>query len=171
MSNLHPRGLRRLEPQLVLAFLLKRGQSLRVIDPLGQQVSDLIAYSCDDSANGFLRDGRSTMPTRSTSRPATGSIQIAVAQCLQLSPTTWAVTTFLLTRAALRHSKLSMAARATIRVVSITSSRASPIRDNTRCDPDKRSHFHECLSRPEGVLTIAPPRSRPGDAIVLPCRA
>lgn len=34
---------RRIEPQIGTAFEIARGDSLRVIDPVGEQVSDLIA--------------------------------------------------------------------------------------------------------------------------------
>ena len=35
-------------PRSGVAFRLGRGEVLRVIDPLGCQVSDLVAYSADD---------------------------------------------------------------------------------------------------------------------------
>ncbi len=35
-------------PQTGAGFLLGRGQRLRVVDPLGEQVSDLIAFARDD---------------------------------------------------------------------------------------------------------------------------
>jgi hypothetical protein len=49
---------RRLEPQTGTAFLLERGQRLRVIDPLGEQVSDLVAFARDDRWE-WLSSGRS----------------------------------------------------------------------------------------------------------------
>lgn len=47
-----------LEPQTGTAFRLKRGQVLRVIDPQGEQVSDLMAFS-DDESRQWLSSGRS----------------------------------------------------------------------------------------------------------------
>jgi uncharacterized protein len=49
---------RRLEPQTGTAFLLERGQRLRVIDPLGEQVSDLVAFALEDRRES-LSSGRS----------------------------------------------------------------------------------------------------------------
>ena len=49
---------RRLEPQTGAGFLLAKGQTLRVIDPLGEQVSDLVAFARDDKKE-WLSSGRS----------------------------------------------------------------------------------------------------------------
>jgi uncharacterized protein YcgI (DUF1989 family) len=48
---------RRIDPQGGTAFELRRGQVLRVIDPEGEQVSDLMAFARDDSAE-WLSSGR-----------------------------------------------------------------------------------------------------------------
>jgi uncharacterized protein YcgI (DUF1989 family) len=50
-------GRHRIEPQHGAAFELRRGQVLKVIDPRGEQVSDLIAYARDDW-NHVLSSGR-----------------------------------------------------------------------------------------------------------------
>ena len=47
----------RMPPQTGAGFLLKRGERLRVVDPMGEQVSDLIAFSKDDKAE-WLSSGR-----------------------------------------------------------------------------------------------------------------
>jgi uncharacterized protein YcgI (DUF1989 family) len=47
----------RIEPQRGTAFELRQGQLLRVIDPLGEQVSDLVAFGLDDRAE-WLSSGR-----------------------------------------------------------------------------------------------------------------
>ena len=49
--------LRRIEPQNGTGFELRRGQTLRVIDPLGEQVSDLMAFGDPDRAE-WLSSGR-----------------------------------------------------------------------------------------------------------------
>ena len=51
-------GLRRIPPQTGVGFFLERGRRLRVVDPLGEQVSDLIAFARDDPAE-WLSSGRS----------------------------------------------------------------------------------------------------------------
>ena len=51
-------GQYHLDPQTGVGFLLGRGQTLRVIDPEGEQVSDLVAFRRDD-AREWLSSGRS----------------------------------------------------------------------------------------------------------------
>jgi uncharacterized protein YcgI (DUF1989 family) len=50
--------VQRLAPQTGTAFRFSRGSRLRVIDPLGEQVSDLIAFAADDPKE-WLSSGRS----------------------------------------------------------------------------------------------------------------
>lgn len=46
-----------LEPQTGVGFLLRRGQLLKIIDPQGEQVSDLTAFAQEDKAE-WLSSGR-----------------------------------------------------------------------------------------------------------------
>jgi uncharacterized protein len=46
-----------LEPQTGVSFLLERGQHLKIIDPQGEQVSDLTAFAREDKAE-WLSSGR-----------------------------------------------------------------------------------------------------------------
>jgi uncharacterized protein YcgI (DUF1989 family) len=48
----------RIEPRTGRAFVLRKGQILKVIDPNGEQVSDLLAFSRDDTAE-VISSGRS----------------------------------------------------------------------------------------------------------------
>ena len=48
---------RRIEPQTGTAFEMNRGDRLRVIDPLGEQVADFIAFARDDPRE-WLSSGR-----------------------------------------------------------------------------------------------------------------
>ena len=47
-----------LEPQTGVGFTLDKGQRLRIIDPRGEQVSDLVAFARDDKRE-WLSSGRS----------------------------------------------------------------------------------------------------------------
>ena len=58
MSGSTTDGLRRLEPQTGAAFLLEKGKRLRVVDPKGEQVSDLVAFAVEDKRE-WLSSGRS----------------------------------------------------------------------------------------------------------------
>lgn len=51
-------GVHRLAPQTGTGFHLPRSSRLRVIDPVGEQVSDLIAFAADDPKE-WLSSGRS----------------------------------------------------------------------------------------------------------------
>lgn len=51
-------GLQRLAPQTGTAFEVRAGQVLRVVDPMGEQVSDLTAFNRDDPRE-WLSSGRS----------------------------------------------------------------------------------------------------------------
>ncbi|HEY0081261.1 MAG TPA: urea carboxylase-associated family protein, partial [Pyrinomonadaceae bacterium] len=46
-----------LEPQTGVGFLMGRGQLLKIIDPQGEQVSDLTAFGQDDKSE-WLSSGR-----------------------------------------------------------------------------------------------------------------
>jgi uncharacterized protein len=48
---------RHLEPQTGTGFEIQRGQQLKITDPLGEQVSDLISFSHEDSGE-WLSSGR-----------------------------------------------------------------------------------------------------------------
>ncbi len=51
-------GMRRIAPQSGTAFHLARGERLRIVDPLGEQVSDFMAFRRDDLSDA-LSSGRS----------------------------------------------------------------------------------------------------------------
>ncbi|MDQ6931957.1 MAG: urea carboxylase-associated family protein [Candidatus Eremiobacteraeota bacterium] len=52
-----PNRVNRLGPQTGTAFVLRKGQSLRIIDPQGQQVADLAAF-CAGATDEWLSSGR-----------------------------------------------------------------------------------------------------------------
>lgn len=61
-----------LDPQTGFGFRLMRGQTLRVIDPQGEQVSDLIAFAAEDTRE-WLSSGR-TIDYANTIRLTTGHV-------------------------------------------------------------------------------------------------
>src|SRR5262245_60141859 len=50
--------MKRIEPRSATAFLLAKGQTLTVVDPNGEQVSDLVAFSQTDVREA-ISSGRS----------------------------------------------------------------------------------------------------------------
>jgi uncharacterized protein YcgI (DUF1989 family) len=67
----------RLEPQTGVGFGLKMGQTIRIIDPEGEQVSDLMAYACVGpgraDASEWLSSGR-TIDYNNTIYQTTGHV-------------------------------------------------------------------------------------------------
>jgi len=59
-------------PQSGTAFRLERGRVLRVVDPFGEQVADLIAFAADDPRD-VLSSGR-TFDYNETIYPTTGNL-------------------------------------------------------------------------------------------------
>ncbi len=66
----HIEMARRLEPQTGAAFTVRAGQVLRVIDPTGEQVSDVTAFALEDPRE-WLSSGR-TIDYANTIRLTTG---------------------------------------------------------------------------------------------------
>lgn len=61
-----------LEPQTGIGFEIERGQTLRVIDPMGEQVSDLVSFARADPAE-WLSSGR-TFDYNNTLHLTTGHV-------------------------------------------------------------------------------------------------
>ena len=51
-----------ISPRTGTAFKLAKGQRLRVIDPQGEQVSDMLAFNAHDTDEIISSVGASTMP-------------------------------------------------------------------------------------------------------------
>lgn len=58
VQDVPPLAPQRIPPQSGTAFHIRKGQTLRVIDPRGEQVSDLFAFAAGDPST-FLSSGRS----------------------------------------------------------------------------------------------------------------
>lgn len=64
-------SMNRISPRSGCAFILKKGQSLDVVDPMGGQVSDLLAFAADDVGEA-LSNGR-TFDYEETIKLTTGN--------------------------------------------------------------------------------------------------
>jgi uncharacterized protein YcgI (DUF1989 family) len=56
-ERIEPKGVVRIPPRTGAGFLLRKGERLRVIDPQGEQVADLMAYDAEDH-RAWLSSGR-----------------------------------------------------------------------------------------------------------------
>ena len=159
---------RRIEPQKGVAFELMRGQLLRVIDPMGEQVSDLVAFARSDRAE-WLSSGR-TLDYNSTIYLTTGHLLYSNRSNVMLTITGDAVG---------RHDFLyTPCSPDTFRIIyqnaqyhpSCFENLASGLRAfDVAPDtiPTTFNIFMNVEIGPSGELKILAPRSKPGDYLEL----
>ena len=168
MSTANEGEVRRLPPQTGAGFLLNKGQRLRVVDPLGEQVSDLIAFAADDKAE-WLSSGRS-IDYANTIYLTTGHVLYSNRSRPMLT---------IISDDVGRHDfLLTPCSIDTFRIIYDHQG------DHPSCfgnlvanlasfgiEPDQipttMNLFMNVMVAESGELTIGPPRSKPGDAIVL----
>lgn len=155
-------------PQTGAGFILEKGQRLRVVDPLGEQVSDLTAFRRDDPAE-WLSSGRS-IDYANTIYLTTGH--------LLYSNRSRPMFTILSDDVGRHDFLLTPCSIETFRII------YNHQGDHPSCfgnlvanlapfgiDPDRipttLNLFMNVMVAESGELTIGPPRSKPGDAIVL----
>jgi uncharacterized protein len=161
-------GLRRLAPQTGTAFLLDKGQRLRVIDPQGEQVSDLVAFARTDKRE-WLSSGR-TIDYANTIYLTTGHVLY--------SNRSRPMFTIVADDVGRHDFLLTPCSPETFAIIyKHTSEHPSCFGNLARSlaafgiEPDDIpttfNIFMNVEVAPTGELTIGPPRSRPGDAIEL----
>ena len=161
-------GLTRMPPQSGAGFLLEKGQRLRVVDPMGAQVSDLMAFARDDSrewlsagrsidyANTiYLTAGHLLYSNRSRPMFAIESDDVGRHDFL-LTPCS--IETF---RIIYDHKGDHPSCFANL------AKNLAPFGIEPDTIPTTFNIFMNVVVTPTGELEIGPPRSRAGDAIVL----
>lgn len=158
----------RIQPQSGTAFELYRGQTLRITDPLGEQVADFMAYSLDDRAE-WLSSGR-TLDYNNTIYLTTGHPLYSNRSRVMLTIVADTVG---------RHDFLyTPCSPETFSIIYKTKEPHPSCFVNlagslSRFDigpdaiPTTFNIFMNVDVLPSGELTIGPPRSRPGDYIEL----
>lgn len=161
-----------LKPQTGIGFLLGRGQFLKVIDPQGEQVSDLTAFAQEDTSEWlssgrtidyantiYLTEGHTLYSNRS--RPMFSIIEDTVGRhdflLTPCSPDTF--------RLLYEHQGYHPSCFENL-VTSLVPFGVSP-----DMIPTTFNLFMNVLVLPNGELRIDPPSSRPGDYIVLRAEA
>lgn len=158
----------RLEPQTGAGFLIRRGDLLRITDPLGEQVSDVTSFSRDDPSE-WLSSGRTIdyantiyLTTGHTlysnrSRPMWTIVEDTVGRhdflLTPCSPETFAIIYKTTTHHPSCFANL---------VKGLTPFGIAP-----DAIPTTLNIFMNVEIHPSGELRILPPRSRPGDHILL----
>lgn len=158
----------RLAPQSGTAFELRRGQILRVIDPLGEQVADLIAYARADQSE-WLSSGR-TLDYNNTIYQTAGHALYSNRSRVMLTIVTDTVG---------RHDFLyTPCSPETFSIIYKTEAHHPSCFENLvgglhqfgigpDAIPTTFNIFMNVEVSPSGELTINPPRSRAGDHIAL----
>jgi uncharacterized protein YcgI (DUF1989 family) len=158
----------RLEPQTGTAFLLAKGHRLRITDPLGEQVSDLVAFASEDKRE-WLSSGR-TIDYANTIYPTTGHVLYSNRSRPMLTIVADDVG---------RHDFLLTPCSPETFAIIYKHEGAHPSCFGNLCGglaafgiepdgiPTTFNIFMNVDVLPTGELRIGPPRSRPGDAIEL----
>jgi uncharacterized protein YcgI (DUF1989 family) len=159
---------RRIEPQSGAGFELRAGELLRVVDPRGEQVSDLIAFNRDDRAE-WLSSGR-TLDYNNTVYLTTGHALYSNRSRVMLTIVADTVG---------RHDFLyTPCSPETFRIIYKTHSHHPSCFENLVAAlapygiapdaiPTTFNIFMNVDILPSGELRISPPRSKAGDYIVL----
>ena len=160
--------VRRVEPQHGVAFRLRRGEHLRVIDPLGEQVADFIAFAAEDTRE-YLSSGR-TLDYNSTIYPTRGHTLYSnrSAPMLTITEDTVGRHDFLYTPCS--PETFSILYKTTGHHPSCfenLSAALVPFGITPDAIPTTLNVFMNIGIQPNGELEILPPRSRAGDHIVL----
>ncbi len=159
---------RHLEPQTGTGFLIERGQLLRIIDPRGEQVSDLISFARNDVAE-WLSSGR-TIDYANTSYLTTGHALYS-----NRSRPMWTIVgddvgrhDFLLTPCSPDTFRIIYgAAGYHPSCLENLASALAPFGIQPDTIPTTFNVFMNVDVAPSGELSILPPRSRAGDALLL----
>jgi uncharacterized protein YcgI (DUF1989 family) len=158
----------RLAPQTGTAFVLEAGHTLRVSDPFGEQVADLIAFSVE-AKRAWLSAGR-TFDYNDTVYLTTGHVLYSnrSAPMLTITADTVGRHDFLYTPCSQETFSL---------LYGVTGHHPSCLENLTNClapygividdIPTTFNIFMNVDIAPDGRLNIRPPRSHPGDYIEL----
>ena len=158
----------RLEPQTGVGFTLAAGDTLRVIDPLGEQVADLVAFAAGDPAE-WLSSGR-TIDYNNTIYLTTGHVLYSnrSTPMLTISGDTVGRHDFLYTPCS--PETFSIIYKTTGHHPSCFENLLRGLR-RFGIDPDRIpttfNIFMNVTVAADGELSIQPPLSRPGDSITL----
>ncbi|MDQ2889905.1 MAG: urea carboxylase-associated family protein [Gemmatimonadota bacterium] len=159
---------RRLEPQTGAGFTVARGQRLKVIDPMGEQVSDLMSFSREEPAES-LSSGR-TIDYANTIYMTTGHTLYS-----NRSRPMWTIEEDTVGR---HDFLLTPCSPDTFRIIYKDTgyhpscfenlcTALAPFGIAPDSIPTTLNLFMNVMVSADGTVTIGPPRSRAGDHIVL----
>jgi len=158
----------RLEPQTGSGLVVHRGQFLRIIDPQGEQVSDVTSFSLDDKSE-WLSSGR-TIDYANTIYPTTGHILYS-----NRSRAMWTIVDDTVGR---HDFLLTPCSPETFSIIYGTTGHHPSCFENLCTSlapfgiapdaiPTTLNVFMNVVVRPSGDLVIGTPLSEPGDYLLL----
>jgi len=167
-SNMSELTRMHLEPQTGLALAIATGQLLRIIDPLGEQVSDLVSFSLEDTGE-WLSSGR-TIDYANTIYLTAGHTLYS-----NRSRPMWTIVEDMVGR---HDFLLTPCSADTFRIIYGTTGHHPSCFDNLASAlasfgiapdsiPTTFNVFMNVEVAPSGELRILPPRSRAGDYLLL----
>jgi uncharacterized protein YcgI (DUF1989 family) len=166
--SVNPGRLRRIQPQSGVAFRLRAGETLIVVDPEGEQVADLVAFRAGDLGE-YLSSGR-TIDYASTVRLTTGNVLYSNRSnpMLTIARDDVGMHDFLLTPCSRQTFEIIYGVRKSH--PSCLSNLADALRAFDVSEdqiPVSFNIFMNVAIAPDGRIQVLPPRSRAGDQIAL----
>jgi len=157
-----------LEPQTGTALIVRRGEVLKVIDPTGEQVSDLTSFSLDDKSE-WLSSGR-TIDYANTIYLTTGHVLYSNRSCPM-----WTIVEDTVGR---HDFLLTPCSPETFSIIYGTTGyhpscfenlakNLAPFGIEPDMIPTTLNIFMNVEVQPSGELVIAPPKSKAGDYLLL----
>ena len=167
-GRLNPTRKFHLEPQTGTGFEVRRGQFVRIVDPTGEQVSDLVSFGRDDRAE-WLSSGR-TIDYANTIYLTTGHVLYS-----NRSRPMWTVVEDTVGR---HDFLLTPCSPDTFRIIygntaphpscfANLAEHLAPFGIEPDAIPTTFNVFMNVVVGADGELTIGPPRSRAGDYLLL----
>lgn len=159
----------RLEPQTGTAFRMARGERLRVVDPLGEQVSDLVCFNAADKGE-WLSSGR-TFDYMETLLVTAGHLLFSNRSrpMLEILEDTVGRHDFLLTPCSPETFQILYQDAPADHPSCFANLHTSLARYGIRPDeiPTTLNLFMNVQFAPDGRISVEPPLSRPGDHVLL----
>ena len=160
-----PAGLRRIPAKCGTAFRLNAGERLRVIDPEGQQVSDLMCYAADD-VREYLSSGR-TFDYEETILLTEGNTLWSnrSRKFLRITEDTCGRHDFLLTPCSPEMYRILLGQEDHPSCFVNLRDNLAPYGVTPDAIPTTFNCFMHVSFQPDGRISVDPPLSRPGDVV------
>lgn len=165
IGSTQPCGYHRIAPSSGVAFELAAGSRLEVVDPFGRQVSDMICFALEDHRE-YLSSGR-TFDYESTIRLTHGNLLWSNRSrpMMRIVEDTCGTHDFLLTPCSREMYRILYGQENHPSCLSNIAESLRPWQIGIDAVPTTFNIFMNVPVRSDGMITVAPPTSKPGDRI------